>query len=126
MKTVHHEGNSNFRIQKLMASRQFLVKSMTHIAGKPYSLDHKMPDYGQELDEALMEGVEFLRPRIARQEALAKGIDPSLPADPVIDKAVAREAEQRRHREEAEAEALAIKEAAGAYLNEQHPLWGTF
>ncbi|HIV77250.1 MAG TPA: hypothetical protein H9899_06980 [Candidatus Sphingomonas excrementigallinarum] len=124
--SAYHEGNTQYRLHKLLASRQYRITAVAQIKGRASQFAHKVNDVGQGDREAFLEGIDYLRPQVARAESLANGIDPALPADPVIDKAVAREAEQRRHREEAEAEALAIKEAAGAYLNEQHPLWGTF
>lgn len=127
--STYNEGNTKYRLQNQPMSRQYRVTSETFMAGKPKPLVHFVTIGHHEVDsdqEALIEGINRIRPKVARAEAAAKGIDVSLPADPAIDRAAAREAEQRRHREEAEAEALAIKEAAGAYLNEQHPLWGTF
>lgn len=64
------------------------------------------------------------RDREVHFEAAARGVDVSVPADPLIDRAIEAEAKARRRHEEAEA--IAIKEATGAFLNEQNPLWGMF
>ncbi|MCG7348820.1 hypothetical protein [Sphingomonas sp. ACRSK] len=125
----YNEGNTKYRLQNQPMSRQYRVTAETFMAGKKDPLVHFVTIGHHEVDserEAMVEGVNRIRPKVARAESLAKGVDPALPADPVIDKALERERAQRRHREEAEAEALAIKEAAGAYLNEQHPMWGMF
>ncbi|SFJ46980.1 hypothetical protein SAMN03159338_1476 [Sphingomonas sp. NFR04] len=129
---THNEGNTKYRLQRLMASRQWLIRAETFIAGKPQPLIHieKITDVGQDEEGALVEGLQRLRPKVKRGEELALGRDVSLPPDPVVDRIVARERAQREKAEEARRRALdeaqAHREAAARQLDEANPMWGMF
>jgi hypothetical protein len=129
---THNEGNTKYRLQRLLSSRQWLVRAETFITGRPTPLTHavKFRDVGQNEEGALIEGIRSLRTEVRRDEALALGKDVSVPADPAIDRAVAREREQREKaetaRQRAIEEAQALREAASRQLNETNPMWGMF
>lgn len=124
--TSFNEGTTKYRVAALPLSRQFKVTSETFIDGKSLQFQHRLNDVGQGIDEALGEGVNILRPKIARAEAAARGVDVAVPADPAIDRAIAAKAERDRKHAELLAEIQAEQEAAGRQLNEQNPLWGSF
>lgn len=125
----YHEGNTKYRLTNHPMSRQYRVTGETFMEGKKDPLVHFVTIGHHEVggvDEAMMEGVERIRPKVARAESLAKGIELSVPADPVIDRAIAAKAERDRKHAELLASIKEEQEIAGALLNESNPIWGTF
>lgn len=126
--SVHQEGTTKYRLQRLPISREYRITSETFLAGKPKPLTFslKLYDQGQGDRDAFSAGIDRLRPQVARAEAMLRGEDVAVPADPVIDKAIAAKVERDRKHAELLAEMKREQEIAGAMLNETNPLWGQF